>query len=187
MGATQHRQPAGPDHLFGEYLAGRHAQETRDFTVAAGRFENAIAADPDAPELISRTFLMEVCVGHFDRARALAQKELKLDPGDAIAELVLVVDRLKAGDTAGALKHAALLPSDGVHRFIGPFALAWTREAAGDLAGADSALQASIKFNGFQSLQVFQLGLLYDYAGKPDKAEQYFDKALAGTSSSIGG
>ena len=180
MGATQHRQPAGPDHLFGEYLAGRHAQETRDFTVAAGRFENAIAADPDAPELISRTFLMEVCVGHFDRARALAQKELKLDPGDAIAELVLVVDRLKAGDTAGALKHAALLPSDGVHRFIGPFALAWTREAAGDLAGADSALQGLDKFNGFQSLQVFQLGLLYDYAGKPDKAEQYFDKALAG-------
>jgi tetratricopeptide (TPR) repeat protein len=178
--ASQDRQPAGPDHLFGEYLAGRHAQQLRDFTVAAGRFENAIAADSDAPELISRTFLMEVCVGHFDRARALAQKELKLDPGDAIAELVLVVDRLKAGDTAGALKHAAALPTDGVHRFIGPFALAWTRKAAGDLAGADSALQGLDKFNGFQPLQVFQLGLLYDFAGKPDKAQQYFDKALAG-------
>jgi tetratricopeptide (TPR) repeat protein len=179
-GATQDRQSAGPDHLFGEYLAGRHAQQSRDFTVAAARYENAIAADPDAPELISRTFLMEVCVGHFDRARALAQKELKLDPGDAIAELVLVVDRLKAGDTAGALKHAAALPTDGVHRFIGPFALAWTRKAAGDLAGADSALQGLDKFNGFQPLQVFQLGLLYDYAGKPDKAQQFFDKALAG-------
>src|SRR6266852_6462694 len=103
-GGTQAAQSAGPAHLFGEYLAGRHAQQLRDFTVAASRYENAIAADPDAPELISRTFLMEVCVGHFDRARALAQKALKLDPGDAIAELVLVVYRLKAGDAAGALK-----------------------------------------------------------------------------------
>src|SRR3989442_15550820 len=83
--------------------------------------------------LISRTFLMEVSTGHFDRALALAPKELKLDPGDAIAELVLVVDRLKAGDTAGAIKHAAALPSEGGHRFIGPFALTWTRIAAGDL------------------------------------------------------
>jgi tetratricopeptide (TPR) repeat protein len=168
-----------PDHLFGEYLAGRQAQQTRDFTGAATSYEKAIAADPDAPELISRTFLMEVCVGHFDHARALAQKELKLDPGDAVAELVLVVEALKAGDTAAAVKHAAALPSDGVHRFIAPFALAWTRKAAGDLAGADSALQGLDKFNGFEPLKVFQLALLYDFAGKADKAQQYYDKALA--------
>ena len=178
-GAAQNPPSAGPDHLFGAYLAGRHAQQLRDFTAAASSYEGAIAADPDAPELISRTFLMEVSVGHFDLARALAQKELKLDPGDAIAELVLVIDRLKTGDTAGALKHAAALPSDGVHRFIGPFALAWTRKAAGDLAGADSALQGLDKFKGFQPLKVFQLGLLYDSAGKADKALEYFDKALA--------
>jgi tetratricopeptide (TPR) repeat protein len=174
----QHPTAAGPEHLFGEYLAGRHAQQSRDFQAAAGSYQKAIAADPDAAELISRTFLMEVCVGHFERARALAHKELKLDPGDAVAELVLIVDRLKSGDTAGALKHAAALPSEGVHRFVGPFALAWTRMAAGDLAGADTALQGLDKFNGFQPLKVFQLGLLYDYAGKADKAQQYFDKAL---------
>jgi tetratricopeptide (TPR) repeat protein len=122
--------------LFGEYLAGRHAQQMRDFTAASDWYEKAIASDPDSPELISRTFLMEVCVGHFDRALALAPQELKLDPGDAVAELVFVVDRLKAGDTAGALKHASALPTEGVHRFLGPFVLAWTRMATGDLAGA---------------------------------------------------
>jgi tetratricopeptide (TPR) repeat protein len=166
-------------HLFGKYLAGRHAQQLRDFTAAASWYDKAIANDPEAPELISRTFLMEVCVGQFERARALAQKELKLDPGDAVAELVLVTDRLKAGDTAGALKHATALPTDGVHRFIGPFALAWTRMAVHDLAGADTALQGLDKFNGFEPLKAFQLALLYDYAGKADKARQYFDKALS--------
>jgi tetratricopeptide (TPR) repeat protein len=173
--------PTVGDTLFGEYLAGRHAQETRDFNAAANWYEKAFAADPDAPELISRSFLMEVCVGHFERARALAQRELQLDPSDAVAELVLVSDRLQAGDTAGAAKTAAALPSDGVHRFVGPFALAWTRMAAGDLAGADTALQGLDKFNGFQPLKLFQLGILYDYAGKADKAQQYFDQTLAAT------
>src|SRR5690348_14483421 len=72
----------GTDHLLGDYLAGRHAQQLRDFQAAASWFDKAIALDPDSPELISRTFLMEVCVGHFDRAKALAERELKLDPGD---------------------------------------------------------------------------------------------------------
>ncbi len=169
---------AVPDHLFGEYLAGHHAQQVRDFRAAAQWYEKAIADDPQAPELISRTFLMEVCVGQFDRARALADQELKLDPSDAVAELVLLVDRLKASDLPGALKDAAALPADGVHRFVGPFALAWTRMAAGDLAGADTALQGLDKFNGFQPLKAFQLGLLYDFANQPDKARQYFDNAL---------
>jgi tetratricopeptide (TPR) repeat protein len=165
--------------LFGDYLAGRHAQETRDYTGAADFFEQALAADPDAPELISRTFLMEVCAGDLGRAQTLAKQELKLDPSDAVAELVLVLERLKAGDAAGAVKHAAALPSDGLHRFVAPFALAWTRIAAGDLLGADTALQGLDKFNGFQPLKLFQLGMLYDYAGKPDQAQQYFDQTLA--------
>jgi tetratricopeptide (TPR) repeat protein len=170
-----------PGHLFGEYLAGRHAQQRRDFTGAAKWFEKAIGDDPDSPEILSRTFLMEVSVGHFDRALTLAPKELKLDPGDAVAQLVLLSDRLKAGDAAGALKYAAALPSDGVHRFIAPFALAWTRVAAGDLAGADTALQGLDKFNGFQPLKIFQLALLYDFAKQTDKAQQYYEKALAGS------
>ncbi|HTV88360.1 MAG TPA: tetratricopeptide repeat protein [Stellaceae bacterium] len=179
VAAVPNTPPADTNHLYGDYLAGRHAQETRDYVAAAQWFQKAIAVDPDAPELISRTFLMEVCAGQFGRAAALAPKELKLDPSDAIAELVLVMQRLKAGDVAGAEQEAAALPSDGLHRFIAPFALAWTRMAAGDLAGADTAMQGLDKFNGFQPLKLFQLGILYDYAGKPDKAQQYFDQTLA--------
>jgi tetratricopeptide (TPR) repeat protein len=170
--------PQAPDKLVGYYLAGRQAQQRRDFRSAASWYEKAIALDPDSPELISRTFLMQACVGNFEAARGLAKKQLKLDPSDAIAHLAVLVDRLKAGDMAAALKSAGALPSDGVHRFIAPFALAWTRMAAGDLAGADTALQGLDKFNGFSSLKAFQLGLLYDFAGKPDKAHQQFEKAL---------
>jgi tetratricopeptide (TPR) repeat protein len=169
---------AGTETPFGAYLAGRHAQETRDYTAAALWFEDALKADPESPELINRTFLMEASEGRFDRARALAEKELKLDPTDAVAELILMVDRIKTGDEKGALVRAEALPAEGVHRFVGPLARAWTQMAMGELAGADAALRQLDKFNGFAPLQNYQLGLLYDFAGHPDTAEDYFSKTI---------
>jgi tetratricopeptide (TPR) repeat protein len=166
---------------FGAYLAGRHAEETRDYAAAASWFEDALKTDPRSPELISRTFLMEADEGHFDRARSLAERELNVDPTDAVAELILMIDRIKAGDKAGALARAEALPADGVHRFLGPLARGWMRIATGDLAGADAALRQLDKFNGFAPLEYYQLGLLYDFAGQPDTAEEYFKKTLEAT------
>jgi tetratricopeptide (TPR) repeat protein len=163
---------------FGAYLAGRHAQQIRDYQAAAAWFEDALRADPHAPELITRTFLMEVSEGHFDRARALAESELKFDSNDAIAELVLLIERVQNGDRAGAINRADALPEDGVHRFVRPLARAWTHVAVGDIAGADAALQEFDKFNGFAPLKQFQLGLIYDFAGRADLAEENFKKAL---------
>src|SRR6516165_1952596 len=165
----------------GAYLAGRHAQETRDYAAAASWFEDALTTDPESPELISRTFLMEASEGRFDRARSLAERELTVDSTDAVAELVLLIDRVKADDKAGALARAEALPGDGVHRFVGPLALGWTRMAVGDVAGADAALRQLNKFNGFAPLELYQLGLLYDFAGQPDKAEENFNKTLEAT------
>jgi Flp pilus assembly protein TadD len=165
-------------HLFGTYLAGKHAEEVRDYSAAAAWFDKAVSLDPDAPELISRDFLMTVGAGDFDHARTLAPQELKLDSTDALAELVLIVERLKAGDNAGAIKQAAALPQDGLHRFVGPLALAWTKMAAGDLVGADAAMQQLDKFNGFAPLKDFQLALLYDFAGHANKAEENYNKTL---------
>jgi tetratricopeptide (TPR) repeat protein len=163
---------------FGAYLAGRHAQERRDYTAAAAWFEDALKSDPESPELITRTFLMEASEGRFERARPLAEKELRLDPTDAVAQLILLIDRVKAGDKAGALARAETLPADGLHRFLGPLARVWTRIGMGDLDGADAALRQLERFNGLAPLEFYQLGLLYDFAGYPDTAEDNFRKTL---------
>src|SRR5262245_58005931 len=75
-GPSADKSEPSTEALFGSYLAGRHAQHTRDYGAAAGWFEEALRADPESPELITRTFLMEVSVGQFERARILAKKEL---------------------------------------------------------------------------------------------------------------
>lgn len=169
---------ASADTRFGAYLAGRHAQEERDYQAAALWYEAALRADPQSPELISRTFSMEADDGRFAEARPLAEQALNLDGSDAVADLVLMVDQIKAGDPAGALARAQALPDDGLHRYVAPLALAWTQMGVGNLAGADAALQGLDKFDGFSPLKYFQLGLLYDFAGNGSKAEEYYKKTL---------
>src|SRR5580704_5456332 len=66
---NEHPPPGTADHLFGTYLAGRHAEKLRDYPAAAAWFDKAITGDPDAPELISRTFLMAVGAGNWERAQ----------------------------------------------------------------------------------------------------------------------
>ena len=176
--ATGSAAAADTQTPYGAYLAGRHAQERRDYTAAAAWFEDALKSDPESPELVTRTFLMEASEGRFDRARALAEKALRLDPTDAVAQLILLIDRVETGDKAGALARAETLPADGLHRFLGPVARAWTRMGMGDLAGADAALRQLDRFNGLAPLEFYQLGLLYDFAGYPDTAEDNFKKTL---------
>ncbi len=124
---------------------------------------------------------MEANDGHFDRALPLAEKALKLDSSDAVADLVLMIDRAKSGDKAGALARAEALPDDGLHRYVGPLARAWTRMAMGNLPGAEAALHDLDKFDGFAPLEYFQLGLIYDFAENPIKAEEFYKKTLAAT------
>jgi tetratricopeptide (TPR) repeat protein len=166
---------------FGAYLAGLQAQQQRDYHAAAAWFEQALKADPTSPELIGRTFLMEATGGSFARAAVLAKSELRLHPDAVAARLVLLIEKMKAGNDKGALAEAEALPNEGIHRLVAPLALAWTRIATGDLPGADAALQQLDKFTGLAPLKFFQLALLYDFAGHPNKAETNFKETLTAT------
>ena len=88
---------------FGAYLAGRHAQEERDYRAAARMVRGGAARRPaiaraDQPHLFDggrrRPFR--------PRRVPLAEQALKLDGSDAVADLVLLVDRVKAGDNGRA-------------------------------------------------------------------------------------
>jgi len=175
---TVEQPGSSSDTPYGAYLAGRHAQHERNYQAAASWFEDALRADAESPELITRTFQMETSVGRFKRARSLADSELKIDATDSMAFVVLLMDRVKQGDKPGALALAEKLHDEGVHRFVGPLARAWTRMAVGDFAGAEAALQELDKFNGFAPLKYYQLALIYDFVGRTELAEENFKKTL---------
>ena len=100
---------------------------------AALWYEEALAADPqlagtDQPHLPDGG--REAAIS--TRRCRSPQKVLDLDRLRRASPVwCCCVDRVKAGDNAGALARAEALPDDGVHRYAGPLALAWTRMAVG--------------------------------------------------------
>jgi tetratricopeptide (TPR) repeat protein len=167
-----------PEPLYGAYLAGIHAQTIRDYKAADAWLTKAWRADPDATELIARTFIAALADGRFAEARALASREVKGAPGNALAGLVLLVEELKAGDAPAALASARGLPQTGIHRFVRPLALAWAHAAAKDFDGAEAALNGLDRFEDLAPLKHYQAGLIDDFAGHTEKADANFKGAL---------
>ena len=118
----------------------------------------------------------------FERARLLAERELKLDPSDAVAQLVLLIDRRqgrrqgrRARSTPRRCRRKACIVSSARSR------CAWTRMAVGDLAGADTALQRARQIQRLRPARIsFSSGCFTTLPGKPDKAEENFKKDARG-------
>ena len=85
-------------------------------------YEKALAADPDTPELISRTFLMAVSDGHFDRAARAGARGARSSTRATRLAAARPAGRpaqgRRHGRRAEARRRAAA--RTGVHRFVAP-------------------------------------------------------------------
>jgi tetratricopeptide (TPR) repeat protein len=161
---------------FGAYLAGRHAQHEKDYGAAAGFFERALAIDGNDYDLMSRTLLLDASEGRIDAAVPLAQRVTAIEPNAAIGNLVLVVDKAKSGDYAGAARYAAALPRDGIHRFATLLVNAWIKTGEGQPVSGIAALQPLGETRGFGPLKEFHAALIDDVAGLTPEAEEAYQK-----------
>jgi tetratricopeptide (TPR) repeat protein len=163
---------------LGSYLAGRHAQHEHDYAAAAVYFGRALAADPDDYELINKTFVFDITEGRVAKAAVLAKRINEIDRTSVLPNLVLTLSKLKAGDAAGALAGAQLLPREGIQRFVTPLVIAWSKAGLRDFAGVRAALAALREVQGFGPLVDFHEGLIADYAGRTADAEAAYQRVL---------
>jgi tetratricopeptide (TPR) repeat protein len=171
---------APPDiaNPLGSYLAGRHAQHEHEYGAAAEYFGRALAQDPNDVDLITKTFLFDTSEGRMAEALRLAERLAQLDPAAPLPNLVLAVDRLKAGDYAGAAARVDALPNDGIHRFVTPLIAAWTKIGQGQPDAAAAALARLKDIQGFAPLLDFHAGLIADYGGHVAEAEAAYQRVL---------
>jgi tetratricopeptide (TPR) repeat protein len=170
--------PADITNPLGSYLAGRHAQHEHQYGAAAEYFGRALAQDPNDLDLINKTFLFDTSEGRMDEALRLAVRLVQLDPVAPLPNLVLAVDRLKAGDYAGAAARVDALPNDGIHRFVTPLIAAWTKIGQGQPDAAAKALARLKDVQGFAPLLDFHAGLIADYQGHVAEAEAAYQRVL---------
>ena len=119
------KDPVSPGaSLTGNYLAGRHAQARGDMSAAADFIGAALKQSPDTPNLLRRTFVLTAMNGRMEAATVLARRVVAVNDKAPIAELMVVVDDIRAGRFADAEKRLAGLSNNGFNVVMRPLPLA---------------------------------------------------------------
>jgi tetratricopeptide (TPR) repeat protein len=161
---------------LGAYLAARHAQLERNYTDAARFIDQALAADPGNMDLVRRSFLFRVGEGDVASALPLAGRIADLDRQSGFADLVLVLQAMKAGHYDVALRRANDLPHAGVERLAAPMFAAWAEAGQGAIAPALATLAAAKPPDALPELIELHSALIADLANRIDEAAAQYDK-----------
>jgi tetratricopeptide (TPR) repeat protein len=167
-----------PMSSLGSYLAARHAQQVRDYGHAAEFMNRALAEDPANNDLVRRTFVLRVSEGRIADALPLAQRIVEFDRTAGLAQIVLLLQEVKAGDFEAAARRGRALPSEGAQRLAQPLLVAWCEMALKRPAQAAQALNGLDQLRGVEALKDLHKALLDDYADRLAEAEQAYKKTL---------
>ena len=177
--------PAGPlayDEISaaGAYLAGRHADRTRDVKQASRLMDRVLELQQDGLALKRRAFMLRLDDGRFDAAAPLAEEVAATLNGDApVANLFLAVESARDGDFTAAQNRIERLPDNRLNRILRPLLEGWIALGLGDLERADAAIDGVRDIDGFSALHALHAALLADAAGETELARDRYTKALA--------
>ena len=164
----------------GNYLAGRHAQARGDLSAAADFLGAALKQAPDTPNLLRRTFVLTAMEGRMEDATALARRVVAVNAKAPIAELMVVVDDIKAGRFAEAEKRLAGLSKNGFNLVMRPLLSAWARVGLGKPDAALDALKPLAEEDRSRALHDLHAALINETAGQAEAAEKQYLRVADG-------
>ena len=167
----------------GKYLAGRFARRSRDYGNAADLLSDALNLDSKNRRIRRAAFYSLVASGKIDSAKKLAGEIVTDDSAEPIANLVLALQELRAGNRDAAAKRISDMPRRGMNSFTSPLLLAWIRFAEGKTDEAVTALDGLAKVASFSALRNLHVGLIQDLAGNAPAAEEALRNAQKGAES----
>ena len=173
--STGEAGPAG----FGDFLAGMHAQQVRDYNAAADYLSDVLANDPDNVDLLQQSFIAMASGGRLEEAAAIGRKLEGKDAGSDTVSLILAVQDLKAQKIDAAAARLAGLSTTGLNQFTVPLVRAWVAVEQGKLDEALATLAPMGEVRGVQSLYNLHVGLLNEIGGRPGAADAAYVKATA--------
>ncbi|MBB4287530.1 tetratricopeptide repeat protein [Roseospira goensis] len=170
---------AGPSGAaLGKYLAARTAQYHNDIQAAAENYAAALAADPDNPLLMRRSYYYLAAAGRFDLAVAVAQRAVAAIPGDDFAPLLLATDAMRQDRPDRAAALLGELEPRGLNGLLQPLMAAWAILGTGDLDAALAALEPARRLSSARRLADLHAALMALLAGAPERAAPLVDAYL---------
>ncbi len=163
------------------YLAGQFALRHRHMEAAAD-FLGAVQADQKIPDKLQHAldrqlFTILAGEGRLDEATRLAGD---LGDDNLMANLVLSVDSAVNNDMKTALVHAQAISHSGLGAFVKPLLEGWLVAEKDGVDAGQKVMDGLKKQPGLEALYHLHSGLLNQYAGRFDKAEENYKQAAKG-------
>jgi tetratricopeptide (TPR) repeat protein len=169
FGATPNA-PMLPAGVAGPYLAARQASQNADYVAAARYFAEALAHDAGNQVLMKATIASDVALGDVTKALPVA-KALEAEGGQGqIASLVVLADKLKHGDYAGAL--AMIAAGQGAGPLVDGLASAWAQVGEGKMSEALASFDKLQKTAGLKAFALYHKALAMASVGDFEGAEK---------------
>lgn len=175
---------ATPSH-FGNYLAARQAQYDGDTEAAARLYRRSLLAseEPD-PEILERTYVLDVSNGNVERAASLAAMALLMDEDNAFARMTLAVHQMGEGRYVPARVNLEGMNEGPLTTLSGTLLQAWAIAGTGDYDAARDFLSNTPSLEGTELFQLYHNGLLADLAGDEGEAEISYVTAITASGGS---
>jgi len=164
----------------GNYLAGRHAQTSRDTLNAAVFLGAAAKMVPDNAELLRRAYVLALSEGDITSGIEFLQRIEKLGGDAPLAEIVHSVRLIKSGKYADVGKY---FKTDGekltgINAYVGPILNSWALAGEKKFSEAIKALEKDKEKTGSLAFSELHLGLINDMGGNAQAAEKNYDAVI---------
>jgi len=155
--------------LAGNYLAALSASAQRDTLAASTYFREVLRSDPRNPLLIERAFVSSLANGDMPQAMGLAERLLRTDPKNGLANLALGVRALKTRQFGAARTYLAKGGGFRQGEITSILLTAWAFAGAGEY---NKALETTEKLvdRRLSLFRDYHAALILDLAKKPAEA-----------------
>lgn len=158
-----------PSGVYGQFLSGRFAAARAAPDLAADDFLKALATRPDDTELLRHAFTASLMAGRSEAIQLARQL-----PDDAVAQLLLGDQEIRAGNWQAAEQRYRALPSQGLTQVLQPLLLAWTQAGAGQTEAALETLHPFVDSQRFRGVFALHAAMIADLGGKNEIAAKLY-------------
>ena len=158
----------------GNYLAALVAGAERDTLAASTYFREALRADPNNAELAERAFVASLANGNMPEAFGLAERLVRANPANGLANLALGVRAIEQKRWKGARNYLAKGGSGRQRDLTATLLTAWSYVGSNESAKA-LPLVDKLRDEAFGVFRDYHAALISDVAGKTDEARKRYE------------
>ncbi|MBR1600482.1 MAG: tetratricopeptide repeat protein [Alphaproteobacteria bacterium] len=164
----------GTNSLYGAYMAARVAHLRQDFDNAAEYYKIVMDKDASNSDINRTVYVILSSLGQIGEATPYAQKEIEQGNTESIAPLIVAIKDFADGKYAQSRENINLIKDKAHTSLINPLFDAWTYAGEQKEELAIKSIDKIAKDPAIEAMKLFHKGLIYDYLGNKEKAQEMY-------------